>query len=355
MGAPSSTDPDVPTRVRRQEVVAELGQRALECDDVDRFLHDAAAAVAETLDADYCAVLERVPEGGAVLRGGVGWATGTGRETPPGEPLGTDGPVVADDPLADGRFAAAALLEDRDVAGVGVRIGPAEEPWGLLEAYATEPQSFAASDADFVDRVGDLLESAVGNLGTRSELEEVYGRISDAFFALDEEWRFTYLNERAHELINPDGRRLLGENVWEAFPEAVERQFKPAYERALYDQETVSFEEYYPEPLDAWFEVRAYPSETGLSVYFRDVTERRERERALEQSEQRYRTLAEYFPNGIVTLFDHDLEYTLAAGRGFDALPVDPDDLEGRAFHDVWPAETAEALRPAFRAALNGT
>lgn len=116
-------------------------------------------------------------------------------------------------------------------------------------------------------------------------LEEIYGRISDAFFALNEEWQFTHLNDQAHEVINPDGRELEGKNVWEEFPVATERKFKPKYEQAMYDQETVSFEECYPEPLDAWFEVRAYPSETGLSVYFRDITERKEHERQLRESE----------------------------------------------------------------------
>ncbi|RKD93547.1 PAS domain-containing protein [Halopiger aswanensis] len=307
------------------------------------------------------------------------------------------------------------------------------------------------------------------------DLDEIYGRISDAVFALDEEWRFTYLNEHARELIAPDGRALIGANIWDEFPDAAERRFKPEYERAMYEQEPVSFEEYYPEPLDAWFEVRAYPSETGLSVYFRDISDRKERERALEEfqrryrtlvehfpngavalvdedlryvtfggtpegdadvtradlegaplrdalpqeigdvvipgyeaaldgeisafesavddeiyrfhfvpvrddegeifaalgmsqnitervetqralerSEQRYRTLTEYFPNGIVALFDHDLRYELAAGRAFDDIPVDPDDLEGNHFRDVWDDETADALRPAFEAALNG-
>ncbi|ELZ17237.1 PAS/PAC sensor signal transduction histidine kinase [Haloterrigena salina JCM 13891] len=86
----------------------------------------------------------------------------------------------------------------------------------------------------------------------------------------------------------------------------------------------------------------------------RDVTERRRRERQLRESEQRYRTLAEYFPNGIVTLFDHDLEYTLAAGRGFDDIPVEPADLEGANFYDVWPAATADGLVPAVLGTLEG-
>ncbi len=317
-----------------------------------------------------------------------------------------------------------------------------------------------------------------------SELGEVFGRVSDAFFALDEEFRFTHINERAHQLINPEDRELVGEYVWDQFPEATERLFKPHYERAMENQETVSFEEYYPEPLDAWFEVRAYPSESGLSVYFRDITERKEREeelrererqlttlmdnvpgmvyrchnepgwpmefvsdaareitgyapdefesgevsygddviveedrekvweavqRAIEgresfsvtyrietaaddtrwvrsdgrgvfedgtlvdvegiisdvterkrleaeltENERRYRTLAEYFPNGVVTLFGNDLEYTLAAGQGFDRIPVSPEDLEGNFFRDAWDEETADTLEPAFQAALDG-
>ncbi|MFC6728121.1 PAS domain S-box protein, partial [Natronoarchaeum mannanilyticum] len=187
-----------------------------------------------------------------------------------------------------------------------------------------------------------------------SELGEVFGRVSDAFFALDEEFRFTHINERAHELINPEDRELVGESIWDQFPKATERLFKPHYERALENQETVSFEEYYPEPLDIWFEVRAYPSETGLSVYFRDISERKQRERELEESERRYRTLAEHFPNGVVTLFDHDLEYTLAAGQGFDRIPVDPEDLEGNSFRDAWDEETVDTLEPAFQDALDG-
>ncbi|WP_339106263.1 PAS domain S-box protein [Haloterrigena salinisoli] len=85
-----------------------------------------------------------------------------------------------------------------------------------------------------------------------------------------------------------------------------------------------------------------------------DITERKRREQELERSEQRYRTLAEYFPNGLVTLFDHDLEYTLAAGQGFDQIPFEPDDLEGHNFYDVWPDETVDEFEPAILAALEG-
>ena len=190
--------------------------------------------------------------------------------------------------------------------------------------------------------------------GLSTELERVLGRISDAFYAVDEEFRFTHVNERAAELLEHDEDELLGRRLWDVFPSAAEiDEVWEAFHTARDTQEATSYELYY-DTLDFWVEANLYPSETGISVYFRDITERKERQQALEESEQRYRTLAEYFPNGLVTLFDHDLVYSLAAGQGFDRIPVEPEDLEGRRFDEVWPDETAAELRPAFEAALDG-
>lgn len=112
---------------------------------------------------------------------------------------------------------------------------------------------------------------------TREQLENTLSRIGDAFFAVDTEWRFTYLNEEAEELLQRGSEELLGEEVWEEFSPALNRLFYDQYTRAMETQESVTFEEYSP-PLSAWFEVSAYPSEDGLSVYFRDITERKDRE-----------------------------------------------------------------------------
>ncbi|MFU8869571.1 PAS domain-containing protein, partial [Natronococcus sp.] len=364
MDSAPETDAALRRRIRQQEAVADLGQRALEVDDLDRLFEEASAAVAETLEAEYAKVLELRPDEGALaLRAGVGWPEGVvGSATVPvdtgsqaGYTLLSEEPVVVDDLHDEDRFAGPDLLLEHDVvSGISVVVGSPEEPWGILGVHATEKRAFTPYDANFVKSVANVLASAVESEQRRSEIEEIHGRISDAFFALDEDWEFTYLNDRAEELIDPRDRGLVGETVWEAFPAAERREFKPKYERAMYDQETVTFEEYYPEPLDSWFEVRAYPSETGLSVYFRDVTERRRRERDLERSERRYRTLAESFPNGIVALFDDDLEFTLAAGRAFEDLPMAAADLEGKHVREIGEGAVADVLEPNLRATLEG-
>ena len=136
------------------------------------------------------------------------------------------------------------------------------------------------------------------------ELDEVFDRIDDAFFALDDDWRFTYVNERAEAVLDRSRGELIGRSVWERFPEAVDSRFQDEYERARETGETVSFEAHYP-PLERWFEVTAYPSETGLSVYFRDVTERKERERELE----RYGAILSAVDDGVYVV-DEDGRFT---------------------------------------------
>ncbi len=115
-------------------------------------------------------------------------------------------------------------------------------------------------------------EEALRMAGDRAA--EILESITDAFFALDQEWRFTYLNDQGERLLLRTRRELLGKVVWDEFPQAVGSLFDREYRRAVSEGEAVSFEAFYA-PLTTWFEVRAYPSPEGLSVYFHDIDERR--------------------------------------------------------------------------------
>ncbi len=79
-----------------------------------------------------------------------------------------------------------------------------------------------------------------------------------------------------------------------------------------------------------------------------------QREQSLRESERRYRTLAQNFPNGAVLLFDHDLRYTLADGTGLADVGLSSAMLEGRTIYEVFPPEVWTLLEPPFRATLAG-
>lgn len=307
------------------------------------------------------------------------------------------------------------------------------------------------------------------------ELNEMFERIDDAFYAIDDQFRFTYVNERAEELLRHTEEELLGESVWDVFPEATETAVWECFHQALETQDHTSYEVYF-ESLECWVETNVYPSETGLSVYFRDVTERKEREqeldqfkttletiwdgvatldaddrfvmvneafcemtgydrdeligkhatlihnervnataaelneevtrgkrdfatlefalrtadgetipvegrfgpyeyedgtfgrtgvvrditerkereRKLEESERRYRTLAENFPNGAVALFDEDLRYTAAGGQLLDQLGISAEETVGNTIHKRYPEDIVAEIEPYFYAALDG-
>src|SRR5215207_3647622 len=178
---------------------------------------------------------------------------------------------------------------------------------------------------------------------SNQRIARILESITDAFFALDREWRFTYLNGQAEHVLQRTREELLGNNVWEEFPEAVNLTLYEKYHEALATGNSVHFEEFYP-PLDAWIEVHAYPSQDGLSVYFQGITERKRAEEALRESEERYRRLFDSIDEGfgvIEMLYDgqgravnyHILETNPAFGRmtgftdaaGKTSLELNPD------------------------------
>lgn len=128
-------------------------------------------------------------------------------------------------------------------------------------------------------------------------------KMTDAFYALDRSWRFTYVNPEAERLQQRTRAQLLGRVVWEVFPEAVGTVFDVEFRRAMATGETVVFEAYYP-PLDLWVAVRAFPSEDGLAVYFLDINDKRLAEQALVASERRYRALFERAGDAILIADD---------------------------------------------------
>ena len=120
--------------------------------------------------------------------------------------------------------------------------------------------------------------------------------ISDGFLTLDREYRTTYVNRRALELLQMPASDLLGIDLFDAFPLAPGTKFEEAYRDVMETRRPRSFVEWYPEPLSMWIEVRAQPGDEGIVIYFQDVTERvaREKEReALLVSERQARLEAD--------------------------------------------------------------
>jgi len=114
------------------------------------------------------------------------------------------------------------------------------------------------------------------------ERNTILERITEAFFAVDKNWTVIYWNNKAEEVLMRPKHEVMNKNLWEVYADSVGSASYGHYQRAMRTNEAAHFEDYY-EPLQRWYEISAYPSETGLSVYFKEITDRKRAENALRE------------------------------------------------------------------------
>ncbi|MGC1240032.1 MAG: PAS domain S-box protein [Chryseosolibacter sp.] len=106
--------------------------------------------------------------------------------------------------------------------------------------------------------------------------------IQDGFYALDSNWVITYWNKEAERLLMTKREDVIGQDLWQKFPDLRSLRFYPEYHRALTEKMSVRFEEYFP-PRDNWYDIAVFPSEDGLTVYFKDITSRKQSEQKMKE------------------------------------------------------------------------
>lgn len=138
------------------------------------------------------------------------------------------------------------------------------EPTGLTGL------SFKQQLQNYQKRIANILES-----------------FTDAFFEVDEHWTVTYWNKEAERLMVMPRDKIIGQNLWDVYQVAVHLKFYEEYHKAVRQNIAVRFEEFFP-PQQMWVEVAAFPSGSGLSVYFKDITDRKNAVAKLKNEKQKY-------------------------------------------------------------------
>lgn len=108
-------------------------------------------------------------------------------------------------------------------------------------------------------------------VASKQQISKILESITDGFFTVDEQWRFTYVNQKAEQILQKNRAELLGQNLWDVFPGTVGSTFEREFHRAIDQEVAVTFEDFHPS-LSKWFEIHAYPSGDGLSVVCNDIT-----------------------------------------------------------------------------------
>lgn len=237
--------------------------------------------------------------------------------------------------LEDAAAAELVMANDRRIMLSGVAEEVEETvplPDGTVRIWASRKVPYRDSQGKVIGLLGisrDITarkQLEAESRASRDRLSEVLSSITDGLAVIDTDWRCTYLNAAGADLLGVAPDTLVGQVVWDLYPEAEALNFGPAYRRAMQTQQAEHFEAFYPAPLNKWLECHAYPSPNGVSVFFRDVTHRHRDRQALERSEERFRRMFARNPIGVVTgdssgqLLDANEAFLRIIGRTSDEL-----------------------------------
>jgi PAS domain S-box-containing protein len=209
--------------------------------------------------------------------------------------------------------------------------------------------SYGQIDLDFAQELARRAALALDNARlyrearrAREQTGRILESITDAFFSLDREWRFAFVNDQAERVLQRARDELLGRSIWDELPASLGASIREHYERAVTSNATVQIEEFHP-PLGAWLEIRMYPSPDGLSVYLRDVTDKRNAEAATREREEQFRFLADSIPQQVwVTRADGYHEYY--NHRWYQYTGTTDEEAQGSGWADlVHPNDIGEA------------
>ncbi len=225
----------------------------------------------------------------------------------------------------------------------------------VIRGYSFVDQDGQAALAGTLADLTGLKRSKVALRALSRKLVATLESMTDAFYMLDNDWRFTYLNAEAERLLQRRRDDLLGKILWEAFPDLIGTRFETQYRHAMAQHRPAAFEELYV-PFHTWKELRIFPSREGLAVYFTDISERKSAQEVERQNAERFRLVANTTTD---IIWDWDVAHDrvwwserLRSAFGYTAEQID-DGIEAWA-RRIHPDERARVLAGLIDARDNG-
>ncbi len=183
-------------------------------------------------------------------------------------------------------------------------VSPAHISGNLLNQPDQASICIVASDLTELENSTELIRQLrshqISLHSANARFAAVLEQMSDCFAAFDREWHYTQVNPAAASAFHMTREQLLGKCLWEVWPLAYDLPIGVNFRRSVEERKPLHFECFYPAPLSRWFEYRCYPTEEGLATFFSDITDRRQTEDALRESEQRLRLLGNNLPDSAV-------------------------------------------------------
>lgn len=358
----------------QQALVADLGQLALTGVALPILMQKAVSLIAETLEVEYCKVLELLPKGeDMILRAGFGCppeavdhvTVGAGLDSQAGYTLVSDEPVIVEDLRSETRFSGPPLLHQLGViSGMSVIISGKPRHYGVLGVHSTQLRKFTRDDIHFVQAVANVLALAI----ERKRAEEGIARLStiiesttDCAGTADKDGFIVMLNQAGRKMLAVGESEDLSQSQVSEFhtQEAMEHMRAEGFPGAIRDgvwigETTLLSRDGREIPVSQV--LIAHKDSSGEVEYFstimRDIAKRKEMERVLLQSEARYRELYHENPTLYVTV-DPDGVVKSVNQFGAHQLGYTPDEIIGQSLFQFVAEEDRGKAESQFYEWLN--
>ena len=364
-------------RATQQAAVSQLGREALKNPDLPHLQQLATELVATTFDVEYCMLLERLADGGGMkLVAGVGWkddvvghaVLGSGSNSLGGYTIQSATPVLVDDLIREMRFhPPPLLLEHGATSGISVSIPGEHGAWGVIAAYAVRKRQFTEDDTNFFQSIANVLAEVTRRASVDSAIRDSEQRTRqiidtalDAVISIDADGVIINWNPQAAEIFGWSTDDAIGRPLHELI---IPPRYRDAHLRGLARFRTtgtgalidrrVELSALHREGFEFPVELAISPlrTNTGLtfSAFVRDITERKQHEASLRDSEERFRIIARatidtiwdwnlvtdeiWWNEGMWTRFGYDEDQLEPDSRSWKTR-IHPDDRE-RVIRDV--------------------
>jgi len=185
-----------------------------------------------------------------------------------------------------------------------------------------------------------------------AEIQNILESITDGFFALNRNWRFTYINKEFERVAQRKREDVIGKTFWEIFPETGYMKIFAEYQKAMQANTAVHFEDFYS-PLSLWISVNAYPSKEGIAVFFLDITQQKKIQEQLFNDRQNLSAIINN-TRDIIWSIDRDFNIVTANKAFWDRL----ERITGKRVNTIVPEDysndTMAAWQEYYERAFNG-
>lgn len=359
---------------RRQEAVSSLRQLALTDGTIDALLSETVMLVSLALDVDYSSVLELQPDQHTLLlRAGEGWQVGllgkavstASSDTLAGCSLDTDDLLCVDDIRTDPRFANEPYLSEHQVvSSMHMLIVGRSQSFGVLGVHTTQIRQFSPDERNFLKAIANALSTAIAREQAEAEIRrhktllECQSEASlDGIMVVDLQNTVISYNQRFLEMWHILPELMATRDGGRIFTEAMQAQLvEPEnfveHISYLFDHRVARSQTQVALRDGRIFERYSAPVEDrqgiyhGRVFYYRDITDFKQAQEALRQSEEMFRNLVNSMEDVIFTL-DREQRHTGLYGRWLERYQIPPETFLGKTSREIAPDESIARVHEA--------